>query len=533
MMIKKKILLAINSERLEDALQKECVDKYEFTKPVTRVGTLYNSVKAFHPDYILVADGLIKEFDDKPLLDIIFDIRTSYPDVRIIYLMSKNDDGDDRIAKLIAMGVYDICVARKIALSTIIDFFDYKKDFAYASKLINKEELLEAADEVMDMDKNSVIDRKKEIAKESEILLKKDVKVVDDTIGQKENKEGHLKINLKSDREDGTINNLMTAQLVQPQLLHTGKPVKKSEIKKSPILETARPKNMKKKSAITFDYEDEGNAKDTLANDSPSIYEVNTEKQFDLSGDSDSRVSSQRKEPLNKAKARAEESKRPELKKVKKEKDSRLSNTKDVGKRNAKLIHIITADRFMENQVAISVAYILAKQNKKVLYLDSCVYSIVDNLIDFEKGKFLKGNTPGCIELRKTNKEEQLNMMKDGLSNYDYVIIATELSDDIDKIALYADEIAIVIRQKQSIIEALNRDFYYLLKRAIIVDACYTPALMDLDKINEMLNNFCRCILKIDDSDIINYSATKERYLTVLKEPMTEDYYAQFISMIR
>ena len=56
---------------------------------------------------------------------------------------------------------------------------------------------------------------------------------------------------------------------------------------------------------------------------------------------------------------------------------------------------------------------------------------------------------------------------------------------------------------------------------------------MDLDKINEMLNNFCRCILKIDDSDIINYSATKERYLTVLKEPMTEDYYAQFISMIR
>lgn len=540
-MIKKKILLAINSERLENALQNECGSKFDFTKPVTRTGTLFASVKSECPDYVLVADGLIKEFDDKPLLDIIFNIRSALPNVRIIYLMSKNDDdGDDRIAKLIAMGVYDICVAKKIALSTIIDFFENKKDFAYASKLINKDDLLNAAESVMEMDKNIImennVNKKRDVSQVRDSVsdkVSKDIKTTIETTESK--KEGHLKINLSSNSEsrdeDNSNNKLKAPQLVQPQLLTTGKPIKKTDSRKN-ILETAKPKakNVKKKTAVTFDYEED---EDMDKNKEKSFYVMqDDEDQYDLSGDKMERVNKEQGNPIKKVNLHDAGPKKTEIKKVEKREIQKSKGTGNVTT-YAKVINFISTDRFMENQAAVSVAYILAKQNKKVLYLDTNEYGIMNNLIDFNKGKFIKGKTPESLTLKKVKLDNTINIIRNSINDYDYIIAVTDINDRIEDITLYSNDVCIVIRQKQSIIDILNKKYFYLLKNAIVVNVCFTPALMSLDEIMTKLNNECKCILKIDDSDIINYSATKEKYLTVIKESMTEDYYAHLLSLIR
>lgn len=115
---KEKILLAIGVRSLEEYFKKELGEEFHFVGTSTyREGVLKN-IEQNAPDIVILREQLQ---GNERISEIIYDIRMKFPHVRIVFVTGSRNPGDQLLAMLVNMQIFDILAEEKVPAKKIID----------------------------------------------------------------------------------------------------------------------------------------------------------------------------------------------------------------------------------------------------------------------------------------------------------------------------------------------------------------------------------------------------------------------------
>lgn len=117
-MEKKKILLAVGHRQLEEYLEGELNQDYNFIGPTVHREGIVKLIEQGDPDIIVIRETLEGSTN---IVTIVYTIRSKYPDIRIIFLAGNRKPGDELLATLVNYGIYDILYGVNIPASDIIN----------------------------------------------------------------------------------------------------------------------------------------------------------------------------------------------------------------------------------------------------------------------------------------------------------------------------------------------------------------------------------------------------------------------------
>lgn len=113
-----KIFLAIGHRQVEDYIKGNLQREFNFVgETVYREGILKGLTQC-NPDILIVRETLEGSSN---ITEIIYNVRTSFPDIRIIFIAGKRDPGDVLLATLVGYGIWDILTGEKINVKDIIN----------------------------------------------------------------------------------------------------------------------------------------------------------------------------------------------------------------------------------------------------------------------------------------------------------------------------------------------------------------------------------------------------------------------------
>ncbi|WPS85478.1 AAA family ATPase (plasmid) [Brevibacillus halotolerans] len=112
-----KVLLAVGFRQLEDYLQKKLRKEFVFTGVTTYRDGVIRAIGQTTPDVVVIRETL---HGNENILDIVYEVRTKFHNVRIIFVAGKREPGDALLATLVNYGVYDILYGEKILSDEII-----------------------------------------------------------------------------------------------------------------------------------------------------------------------------------------------------------------------------------------------------------------------------------------------------------------------------------------------------------------------------------------------------------------------------
>lgn len=113
----KKIFFAIGYRQVEDYIKKSLSNNFTFVgETVYREGIL-NGISKNLPDILIVRETLE---GSENILNIIYNVRTNFPNIRIIFLGSNRKPGDALLASIVGYGVYDVLIGEKINVLDIL-----------------------------------------------------------------------------------------------------------------------------------------------------------------------------------------------------------------------------------------------------------------------------------------------------------------------------------------------------------------------------------------------------------------------------
>lgn len=113
-----KIFLAIGHMQVEEYLQKNLRSEFNFVgETVYREGIL-KGISQYNPDILVMRETLEGSSN---IMDIIYSIRSSYPEIRIIFIAGKRQTGDALLATLVNYSIYDILTGETINVKDIIN----------------------------------------------------------------------------------------------------------------------------------------------------------------------------------------------------------------------------------------------------------------------------------------------------------------------------------------------------------------------------------------------------------------------------
>ncbi|MFF2531572.1 CpaE family protein [Brevibacillus sp. NPDC058079] len=112
-----KVLLAVGFRQLEDYLQKKLKKEFLFVGVTTYRERVIRAIGQSTPDIIVIRETL---HGNENILDIVYEIRAKFDNVRIVFLAGKREPGDALLATLVNYGVYDILYGEKIPSDEII-----------------------------------------------------------------------------------------------------------------------------------------------------------------------------------------------------------------------------------------------------------------------------------------------------------------------------------------------------------------------------------------------------------------------------
>lgn len=122
-----KIFLAIGHRQVEDFLEKNMKNEFNFVgTTVYREGILKGIAQSI-PDILIVRETLEGSTN---IMDVIYQVRTSYPDIRIVFIAGKREPGDALLSTLVSYGIYDILTGEKINVGDIIRVVKEPNKFA-------------------------------------------------------------------------------------------------------------------------------------------------------------------------------------------------------------------------------------------------------------------------------------------------------------------------------------------------------------------------------------------------------------------
>lgn len=112
-----KVLLAVGFRQLEEFLEKQLRKEFLFVGTTVYREGIVRSIAQKHPDIVVIRETL----DGKEnIMKIIYDIRTKFPKIRIIFIAGKREPGDDLLATLVNYGIYDILHGDKIQAQEVV-----------------------------------------------------------------------------------------------------------------------------------------------------------------------------------------------------------------------------------------------------------------------------------------------------------------------------------------------------------------------------------------------------------------------------
>lgn len=135
----KKILLAIGHEKVENIIKKQILNNPYYShnfifseKPAVYREGLIRMIGQENPDILILRETLQGAID---LSQLIFEIRTTYPLLRIVLLTKERPVGDDFLYEMVGVGIYDIInQSTNIDINKIIEMIVTPNTFAAVSK---------------------------------------------------------------------------------------------------------------------------------------------------------------------------------------------------------------------------------------------------------------------------------------------------------------------------------------------------------------------------------------------------------------
>lgn len=122
----KKVLLAIGHRDLEEYIKGQLDNDYEFTGQVVYKEGITKAIEQRIPDIIILRETLPGNLNT---MSIIYEIRTNYQDIRIIFLAGNREPGDEFLATLVNYGIYDILYGENILALGIINLIKIKNTY--------------------------------------------------------------------------------------------------------------------------------------------------------------------------------------------------------------------------------------------------------------------------------------------------------------------------------------------------------------------------------------------------------------------
>ncbi len=112
-----KVLLAVGFKQLEDYLIRTLKNEFIFVGQTVYREGIIRAIGQKSPDIVVIRETLE---GNENILQIIYDIRSLYPKIRIVYLAGKRQQGDELLATLVGYGVYDILVGGNIKADAVV-----------------------------------------------------------------------------------------------------------------------------------------------------------------------------------------------------------------------------------------------------------------------------------------------------------------------------------------------------------------------------------------------------------------------------
>lgn len=112
-----RILLAVGFRQLEEYLEKKLKKEYIFVGTTVYREGIIRAIGQKNPDIVIVRETLE---GNENILSIVYEVRTRYPKVRIIFLAGKREPGDALLHTLVSYGIYDILYGNHINASDVI-----------------------------------------------------------------------------------------------------------------------------------------------------------------------------------------------------------------------------------------------------------------------------------------------------------------------------------------------------------------------------------------------------------------------------
>lgn len=142
-----KIYLAVAHKNLEDFLksnkmliEKKIEDEVDFVGTAVYREGIIQGIKDYHPDIIIVREGIPGSLS---LSDLVYQIKIISPSTRIIFIAGDRKPGDAFLATLVQYGVYDILIGQKVNVKDMIKKIIYPNKLADVIELMPKIRVVE------------------------------------------------------------------------------------------------------------------------------------------------------------------------------------------------------------------------------------------------------------------------------------------------------------------------------------------------------------------------------------------------------
>lgn len=112
-----KILLAVGFRQLEDFLEKQLKKEYIFVGTTVYREGIIRAIGQKNPDVVIIRETLE---GNENILSIIYEIRTKFPKMRVVFIAGKREPGDALLATLVNYGIYDILQGEKIRAQEVV-----------------------------------------------------------------------------------------------------------------------------------------------------------------------------------------------------------------------------------------------------------------------------------------------------------------------------------------------------------------------------------------------------------------------------
>lgn len=157
-----KILLAVGFRQLEDFLEKQLKKEYIFVGTTVYREGIIRAIGQKNPDVVIIRETLD---GNENILSIIYEIRTKFPKIRVVFIAGKREPGDALLATLVNYGIYDILQGEKIRAQEVVALIRKPNEYKNVQHLQPVPMLDEKRNEVLFQAPSTVI-QEREVIKE-------------------------------------------------------------------------------------------------------------------------------------------------------------------------------------------------------------------------------------------------------------------------------------------------------------------------------------------------------------------------------